>query len=106
MKTWAEFTVALGPKDSAAVARFLGTTPLSTLIETAVASDQDALEWARAAATLQLWIEARGLEAATEKKLGYLSCAAEGAKAVPVTMRPNFRLTVEEFLTSYGFSNN
>jgi len=106
MKTWAELTAALGPEDAATVQRFLGSTSLNLLATRAAAADQDPLEWARAAATLQRWIEARGLEASTEHKLGYLSCAAEGAKIVPVAMRPNFCRTVEDFLTTYGFSKS
>lgn len=104
MRTWAELSTALGPKDTSAVERFLGTTPLSTLIAAAAASDQDVVAWARAAAVLQRWIEERNLEASAEKKLGYLSCAAEGVKITPAAMRPNFCRTVEDFLTTYGFS--
>ena len=104
MRTWAELSTALGPKDTSAVERFLGTTPLSTLIAAAAASDQDVVAWARAAAVLQRWIEERNLEASVEKKLGYLSCAAEGVKITPAAMRPNFCRTVEDFLTTYGFS--
>jgi hypothetical protein len=104
MKTWAELTAALGPEDTSAVERFLGTTPLSTLTEAAAAYDQDVVAWARAAAVLQRWIEDQNLEATAEKKLGYLSCAAEGIKITPAAMRPDFCRTVEDFLTTYGFS--
>ena len=103
MKTWAELSAALGPKDTSAVERFLGTTPLSTLIAAAAASDQDVVAWARAAAVLQRWIEDRGIQAAVERKQGYLSCAAEGQKTIPVAMRPKLSKAVEDFLAAYGF---
>lgn len=94
---------AVGEADADAALRLLGPLPLCALVEAADAAGEDWPEWARAAALLQRWTESRGIEADGRRKLGYLSCAAEGARAVPTSMRPSLSQAVEDFLAAHGF---
>ena len=95
---------AIGHEDAEAVLRLLNGSPLSTLIEAAKAADQEWTEWARAAAALQRWTETRGISADIYRKIGYLTCAAEGIKSVPAAMRPSLAEAVTDFLAHHGFS--
>ena len=98
-----KLAAAVGEDDAGAVLRLLGDLPLCALVEAADAAGEDWPEWARAAAALQRWTEARGIAADGRRKLGYLSCAAEGAKAAPSAMRPRLSRAVEDFLATHGF---
>jgi len=98
-----ELVDAVGVEDAEAVRRLLDGLPLCVLFEFADAHGQDWPDWARAAAILQRWTEAKGVAANLEHKLGYLSCAAEGSKATPTSMRPRLSQAVEEFLSIHGF---
>lgn len=95
---------AVGEADAFAVLRLLDGCALCALIDAADEAGQDWPEWARAGATLQRWTEARGIAADARRKIGYLSCAAEGLKATPVAMRPPLSQAVEEFLAKHGFA--
>ena len=103
MSDRAKLVAAIGEADADVALRLLGDLPLCALVEAADAAGQDWPEWARAAATLQRWTESRGIAADARRKLGYLSCAAEGAKAVPAAMRPALARAVEDFLSEHGF---
>lgn len=95
---------AVGEADALAVTRLLDGCALCALVEVADAAGQDWPEWARAAAALQRWTEARGVEASPARKLGYLSCAAEALKATPAAMRPPLAQAVADFLATHGFA--
>jgi hypothetical protein len=95
---------AIGHEDAEAVLRLLNGSPLSTLIEAAKAADQEWTEWARAAACLQRWAESHDIHVDTQRKMGYLSCAAEGSKTIPVSMRPALSHSVKAFLEAHGLS--
>ncbi len=103
MSDRAKLVAAVGEADADAALRLLGELPLCALVEAADAAGEDWPEWARAAATLQRWVETRGIAADGRRKLGYLSCAAEGARAVPAAMRPRLSRAVEDFLDAHGF---
>lgn len=94
---------AVGEADAEAVLRLLEGRGLCALVEAADAAGQDWPDWARAAATLQRWTEAKGVRADAARKLGYLSCAAEGARSTPASMRPALDRAVEDFLAAHGF---
>lgn len=98
-----KLVAAVGVEDAKAVQRLLGDQPLCVLVEAADACGQDWPEWARAAAILQRWSEEKGISASTEHKLGYLSCASEGSKVTPTSMRPRLSQAVEDFLSTHGF---
>ncbi len=99
----AKLAAAVGEADADAALRLLGGLPLCALVEAADGAGEDWPEWARAAALLQRWTESRGVAADARRKLGYLSCAAEGARAVPAAMRPTLTRAVEDFLATHGF---
>ena len=101
-----KLVAAVGEADAEAVLRLLGTLPLCALVEAADAAGEDWPEWARAAATLQRWTECRGIVADGRRKLGYLSCAAEGSKAAPSAMRPRLATAVADFLREHGFTED
>lgn len=103
MSDRAKLVAAIGEADADAALRLLGDLPLCALVEAADAAGEDWPEWARAAATLQRWVESRGVVADGRRKLGYLSCAAEGARAVPSAMRPALSRAVGDFLDAHGF---
>lgn len=103
MSDRARLVAAVGEADADAALRLLGNLPLCALVDAADTAGEDWPEWARAAAVLQRWTEARGIAADGRRKLGYLSCAAEGAKAVPASMRPTLSRAVEDFLAAHGF---
>ncbi|MFN7339471.1 MAG: hypothetical protein ACK5VI_00095 [Opitutia bacterium] len=103
MSDRAKLVGAVGEADADAALRLLGDLPLCALVEAADAAGQDWPEWARAAAILQRWTEARGVDADGRRKLGYLSCAAEASKPVPAAMRPGLSRSVEDFLSTHGF---
>ena len=103
MSDRAKLVATVGEADADAALRLLGELPLCALVDAADAAGEDWPEWARAAAILQRWVEARGVAADGRRKLGYLSCAAEGAKAVPAAMRPALSRAVEDFLSAHGF---
>jgi hypothetical protein len=103
MSDRAKLAVAVGEADADAALRLLGDLPFCALVEAADGAGEDWPEWARAAALLQRWTEARGIKADGRRKLGYLSCAAEGAKSVPAAMRPTLTRAVEDFLATHGF---
>lgn len=103
MSDRAKLEAAVGSSDAEAALRLLGNLPLCALVEAADAAGEDWPEWARAAAILQRWVDARGIEADGRRKLGYLTCAAEGAKAVPASMRPTLGRAVEDYLAAHGF---
>lgn len=103
MNDRAKLVAAVGEADADAALRLLGDLPLCALVDAADAAGEDWPEWARAAAILQRWAEARGIETDGRRKLGYLSCAAEGARAVPASMRPTLSRAVEDFLATHGF---
>lgn len=94
----------IGHEDAEAVLRLLNGSPISTLMEAAKAADQEWTEWARAAACLQRWAETHDIHVDTQRKMGYLSCAVEGAKTIPVPMRPSLSQTVTAFLETHGLS--
>ena len=95
---------AIGQDDAEAVLRLLNNSPLSTLIESAKDADQEWTEWARAAACLKRWSEGRDIHVDAQRKLGYLSCAAEGSRSIPASMRPPLSQTVIAFLETHGLS--
>jgi hypothetical protein len=95
---------AIGQEDAEAVLRLLNGCPLATLMDAAKDADQEWTEWARAAACLQRWAEARDIHVDAQRKIGYLSCAVEGAKTIPVPMRPPLSQTVTAFLETHGLS--
>jgi hypothetical protein len=103
MSDRAKLAAAVGEADADATLRLLGPLPLCGLVEAADAAGEDWPEWARAAALLQRWCEARGVDADGRRKLGYLVCAAEGAKSAPAAMRPALSRAVEDFLAAHGF---
>lgn len=103
MSDRAKLVAAVGEADAEAALRLLGDLPLCSLVEAADAAGEDWPEWARAAAILQRWVEARGIGGDGRRKLGYLSCAAEGARAAPGAMRPRLGRAVEDFLDAHGF---
>lgn len=104
MSELAKLVKAVGEPDAYATLRLLDGCGLCALVEAADAAGQDWPEWARAAATLQRWIESRGISADTARKLGYLSCAAEGLRSTPSAMRPPLAQAVADFLTAHGFA--
>lgn len=95
---------AVGEADAFAVLRLLDGCALCALVDAADESGQDWPEWARAAAALQRWTEARGIAADARRKIGYLSCAAEGLRATPAAMRPPLSQAVADFLGTHGFA--
>jgi hypothetical protein len=95
---------AIGQEDAEAVLRLLNECPLSTLMNAAKDADHEWTEWARAAAVLQRWTETRGISADVHRKIGYLTCAAEGIKSAPAAMRPSLAEAVADFLAHHGFS--
>ena len=97
-------TKAIGQTDAEAVNRLLAGQAFSTLTDAAKAAEHDWVEWARAAAVLQRWTEAHGIDADVQRKLGYLSCAAEGARIIPTSMRPPLSETVKNFLNVNGLT--
>ena len=97
-------THAVGEADALATLRMLDGCALCALVEAADAAGQDWPEWARAAATLQRWTEARGIAADSRRMLGYLSCAAEGLRSTPAAMRPPLAQAVTDFLATHGFA--
>ena len=103
MSDRAKLEAAVGASDAEAALRLLGDLPLCALVDAADAAGEDWPEWARAAAVLQRWVEARGVAADGRRKLGYLTCAAEGAKAIPASLRPTLSRAVEDFLATHGF---
>lgn len=103
MSDRAKLVAAVGEADAGAALRLLGDLPLCALVDAADAAGEDWPEWARAAAVLQRWAESRGIVADARRKLGYLACAAEGARAVPAAMRPTLGRAVEDFLDAHGF---
>lgn len=103
MSDRAKLVAAVGEADADATLRLLGDLPLCALVDAADAAGEDWPEWARAAAILQRWTEARDIAADGRRKIGYLSCAAEGAKAAPASMRPTLSRAVEDFLEAHGF---
>jgi hypothetical protein len=95
----------LGAEDAAAVERFLGEgCALCLLVETADQAEQDWPEWARAAAVLQRWLEARGRTAEATRKLGYLTCTHDGYRNVATSLRPPLPQAVARMLQDYGFA--
>jgi hypothetical protein len=95
---------AVGEADAFAVLRLLDGCALCALVDAADGAGQDWPEWARAGAVLQRWTEARGIAADARRKIGYLSCAAEGLKAAPAAMRPPLAQAVADFLATHGFA--
>jgi len=104
MSELAKLTQAVGEADAYATLRLLDGCALCALVEAADEAGQDWPEWARAAATLQRWMESRGLAADTRRKIGYLSCAAEGLRSTPTSMRPPLAHAVAAFLDAHGFA--
>lgn len=104
MSDLAKLVKAVGEPDAYAALRLLDGRPLCALVDAADGAGQDWPEWARAAAVLQRWTESRGIAAGTGRKLGYLSCAAEGLKATPSAMRPPLAQAVADFLEVHGFA--
>ena len=97
----------IGAEDAAAVERFLGEgCALCLLVETADQAEQDWPEWARAAAVLQRWLEARGRTASAERKLGYLTCTHDGYQPVATSLRPPLAQAVVRMLEQYGFQDD
>jgi len=97
----------IGVEDAAAVERFLGEgCALCLLVETADQAEQDWPEWARAAAVLQCWLEARGREADAQRKLGYLHCTVDAQKVVPTAIRPSLPQAVARMLKEHGFAES
>ena len=97
----------IGAEDAAAVERFLGEgCALCLLVETADQAEQDWPEWAQAAAVLQRWLEARGREAETQRKLGYLTCTHDGYQPVATSLRPPLAQAVVRMLEQYGFQED
>jgi hypothetical protein len=97
----------IGAEDAAAVERFLGEgCALCLLVETADQAEQDWPEWARAAAVLQCWLEARGRTASAERKLGYLTCTHDGYQPVATSLRPPLAQAVTRMLEQYGFQED
>lgn len=104
MSDLATLTKAVGEADAYATLRLLDGCALCALVEAADAAGQDWPEWARAAAVLQRWTESRGITADSRRKLGYLTCAAEGLRAAPASMRPPLSQAVADFLATHGFA--
>lgn len=104
MSDLATLTRAVGEADAYAALRLLDGCALCALVEAADEAGQDWPEWARAAAVLQRWTEARGIAADARRKIGYLSCAAEGLRSAPASMRPPLSQAVADFLATHGFA--
>ncbi len=103
--TQAKLTQALGPETADIVIRFLGSDgSLCALVEAADQADMDWPAWGKAAAVLQLWLEAHQRSANATRKLGYLTCTAEAQKNLPVSLRPAFPDAVESMLAQFGFA--
>ena len=55
---------------------------------------------------LQRWLEARGREAETQRKLGYLHCTVDAQKVVPTAIRPSLSQAVARMLKEHGFAES
>ncbi len=100
-----KLVTAIGSSDAEAVQRFFGDG--CTLCQITEAADQVGLDWpawAKAAAVLQRWLEAKQRTADTDRKAGYLSCTIEGFKNVPANMRPDLAPAVARMLEQFGFA--
>ena len=100
-----KLVAALGSTDAQLVQRFFGDTcTLCQIVEAANQVEQDWASWAKAAATLQHWLETHQRNADLARKTGYLSCTLESFKNVPTNMRPDLAAAVERMLNQFGFS--
>ena len=89
-----------------AVKRFLGTTSdLKTVLQSIDQADCEWIEWFKAMAVLQLWLESKNRDYALERKLGYLSCTVEAFKNTPSIMRPKLSEATERMLSQHGFND-
>ena len=89
-----------------AVKRFLGTTSdLKTVLKSIDQADCEWIEWFKAMAVLQLWLESQKRDYDLERKLGYLSCTVEAFKNTPTIMRPKLGEATERMLSQHGFSD-
>lgn len=96
---------AVGLADAEVLQRFFGDAcSLCQIAEVAEQVELDWPDWAKAAAVLQRWLETHGRTADTQRKIGYLSCATEGFKNVPLTMRPDLATAVGRMLEQFGFA--
>lgn len=89
-----------------AVKRFLGTTSSpETILSSIDQGDCEWIEWFKAMAVLQLWLESKKQDHPIERKLGYLSCTVDAFKNTPTIMRPKLSEATERMLAQYGFSD-
>ena len=89
-----------------AVQRFFGkNTNLQNAVTTIDQGDCEWIEWFKAMAVLQLWLELKKQDYPLERKLGYLSCTVEAFKNTPSLMRPKLSEATERMLAQHGFSD-
>ncbi len=89
-----------------AVKRFLGTTSdFKTVLQSIDQADCEWIEWFKAMAVLQLWLESKKRDYDLQRKLGYLSCTVEAFKNTPTTMRPKLSEATARMLSQHGFSD-
>ena len=100
-----KLVTAIGASDAEAVQRFFGEgCSLCQITEAADQVELDWPSWAKAAAVLQRWLEAKQRTADITRKIGYLSCTIEGFKNVPANMRPDLAPAVARMLEQFGFA--
>ncbi len=100
-----KLVTAIGSSDAEAVQRFFGEgCSLCQITEAADQVELDWPKWAKAAAVLQRWLEAKQRTADAARKTGYLSCASEAFKNVPTNMRPDLAVAVARMLEQFGFA--
>ncbi len=89
-----------------AVNRFLGkSSSPQIVIESIDQADCEWIEWFKAMAVLQLWLESKNRDYDLERKLGYLSCTVEAFNNTPSIMRPKLSEATERMLSQHGFSD-
>ncbi len=97
---------SLGETHAQAVRRFLGkTNSLKNILKSIDQADCEWVDWFKAMAVLQLWLESKNRDYALERKLGYLSCTVEAFKNTPTIMRPKLGEATERMLSQHGFSD-
>ena len=89
-----------------AVQRFLGkTNSLENILKSIDQADCEWIEWFKAMAVLQLWLESQKRDYNLQRKLGYLSCTVDAFKNTPTIMRPKLSEATERMLSQHGFSD-
>ena len=97
---------SLGETHAQAVRRFFGkTNSLENILESIDQADCEWVDWFKAMAVLQLWLESQKRDYDLQRKLGYLSCTVEAFKNTPTIMRPKLSEATERMLSQHGFSD-